>query len=247
MSPKVTASAPRFAVRRARVADAADMVRLMGEPEVFPGLLQMPLPSEGMWRARLEAFDAGDKPDLHLVAEHAGQVVGSAGLHPAPQLRRRHTAMLGISVASAWQGQGVGSLLMQALCDYADGWAQVLPSNSRSSPTTLGLWRCTSALAFGKKGAMWPTPCAMGCMPTCLPWRGCIPARRPWRGRRHERHARLWCCRGTGLWHLGPARRPRWCSCRMGINPAHPCCGWAMPMAGGQLAGLKPLCVNSGS
>jgi putative acetyltransferase len=126
MSPNVTASEPRFAVRRARVADAADMVRLMGEPEVFPGLLQLPLPSEGMWRARLEAFDAGDKPDLHLVAEHAGQVVGSAGLHPAPQLRRRHTAMLGISVASAWQGQGVGSALMQALCDYADGWAQVL-------------------------------------------------------------------------------------------------------------------------
>jgi putative acetyltransferase len=53
-------------------------------------------------------------------------MVGSAALHPAPQLRRRHVAMLGISVAADAQGQGVGRALMQALCDYADGWAHIL-------------------------------------------------------------------------------------------------------------------------
>jgi putative acetyltransferase len=41
-------------------------------------------------------------------------------------LRRRHAMMLGISVAKAAQGQGVGSALMAALCDYADRWLGTL-------------------------------------------------------------------------------------------------------------------------
>jgi putative acetyltransferase len=43
-----------------------------------------------------------------------------------PQVRRRHAAVLGISVLPEAQGRGVGAALMQALCDYADGWAQIL-------------------------------------------------------------------------------------------------------------------------
>ncbi len=33
---------------------------------------------------------------------------------------------LGIAVASGVQGQGVGTALMKAMCDYADHWAGVL-------------------------------------------------------------------------------------------------------------------------
>lgn len=117
---------PLIHVRRARPADAAAFTRLMGEPGVYANLMQLPLPSEELWRKRLETLAEPDRPDLQLVAEIDGQVVGSAGLHPAPQLRRRHAAVLGISVATAAQGQGVGGALMQALCRYADGWGQLL-------------------------------------------------------------------------------------------------------------------------
>ncbi|MBC7941259.1 MAG: GNAT family N-acetyltransferase, partial [Chitinophagaceae bacterium] len=82
-----------------------------------------------MWRARLETQDAAGPigaGDLHVVAERDGRVIGSAGLHPVDRLRRRHAAMMGISVARDAQGQGVGQALMQAVCDYADGWAQIL-------------------------------------------------------------------------------------------------------------------------
>lgn len=111
-------------VRRASPDDAADFARLMGDPEVFGNLMQLPLPSTEQWRQRL-AHPSG--PDaLQVVAVRAGTVLGSAGLHPVERLRRRHCAMLGISVARAAQGQGVGTELMRALCDYADNWAQIL-------------------------------------------------------------------------------------------------------------------------
>jgi putative acetyltransferase len=98
----------------------------MGHPEVYAATLQLPLPSEAMWRQRIEAMAAPDRTDLQLVAELEGRVVGCAGLHPAPQLRRRHAAILGICVAPEAQGRGVGRALMQGLCDYADGWGQLL-------------------------------------------------------------------------------------------------------------------------
>ncbi len=112
-------------VRRACPGDAADFARLMGDVEVFANLMQLPLPSEAQWRQRLEA-QLGDANLLHVVAVRGGRVVGSAGLHPSDRLRRRHTAMLGISIAVEAQGQGVGRRLMDALCDYADNWAQIL-------------------------------------------------------------------------------------------------------------------------
>lgn len=113
-------------IRRARPADAADMARQMAHPEVYSFLMQLPLPSEEMWRARLEGFAAPDRADVIFVAEMGGRVVGSAGLHPAPQLRRRHVAQLGISVSPEAQRQGVGRALMQTLCDYAERWAHIL-------------------------------------------------------------------------------------------------------------------------
>ena len=113
-------------VRRARPADAADIARMMASPAIYANLMQLPLASEEHWRKRLDAQNDPDRADLHLVAELNGQVVGSAGLHPAPQLRRRHVAMMGISVSPEAQGRGVGRSLLQVLCDYADGWGHIL-------------------------------------------------------------------------------------------------------------------------
>lgn len=117
---------PTITLRRSTTADAAAMARIMGDPEVQPNLLQLPYTSEEIWHQRLVDNNMPGKTDMNLVAEIDGLVVGSAGLHPMPQMRRRHAAMLGISVASAWQGQGVGKALMQALCEHADNWAQIL-------------------------------------------------------------------------------------------------------------------------
>ncbi|MBX3622428.1 MAG: GNAT family N-acetyltransferase [Rhizobacter sp.] len=114
-------------VRRTALKDAAAIARIMGDPGVYPGLMQPPYTDEDLWRARLAETLAPGKPDLLLCAELHGEVVGSCGLHPAHgALRRRHALMLGISVLPEAQGRGVGSALMQAMCDYADGWAGAL-------------------------------------------------------------------------------------------------------------------------
>ncbi|MCW5630419.1 MAG: GNAT family N-acetyltransferase, partial [Rhodoferax sp.] len=89
---------PPLSIRRATPDDAPAYVAMMSDPQVFGGLMQMPYPSEAQWRQRLEANDSGGV-ELSIVAERDGDVLGGAGLHPAgQQVRRRHVAMIGISV-----------------------------------------------------------------------------------------------------------------------------------------------------
>jgi putative acetyltransferase len=135
-SEEITSNLPRSAtrrdqapitVRRASVADAAAYARIMGHPEVLPGLLQVPYTNESLWAARLAQTAEPGKLDLFLVAELDGQVAGNVGLHPAmPLPRRRHAAHLGMAVDRAHWGQGVGSALLGAVCDYADNWGHYL-------------------------------------------------------------------------------------------------------------------------
>ncbi|MDQ2779874.1 MAG: GNAT family N-acetyltransferase [Pseudomonadota bacterium] len=114
-------------LRRATVQDAAAFARLMGDPTVYSATMQLPYASEEVWHQRLTDNLLPTRAlDMLLVAEHEGNLVGSAGLHPQLQSRRRHAAMLGITVVGEAQGRGVGRALMQALCDQADGWAGLL-------------------------------------------------------------------------------------------------------------------------
>lgn len=118
-------------LRRASVDDAAAFARILGDPAVYPNLMQVPYADEAFWRQRLGENTAPGRNDLILVAERmtegGAEVVGSAGLHPLSLLpRQRHGAMIGISVATEAQRQGVGTALIQALCDFADRWMQVL-------------------------------------------------------------------------------------------------------------------------
>ena len=116
-------------LRRAKASDAAAIAEQFADPDVYGGTLQLPYPSEELWAQRL----AGNNPpapgsnEMVLAALIDDKPVGLGGLHPVgPAVRRRHVMSLGLTVAKAHQGQGVGHALMTALVDYADNWAQVL-------------------------------------------------------------------------------------------------------------------------
>jgi putative acetyltransferase len=110
-------------IRRVRTTDAEGMARLMGDPDTFGNLLQLPYPSVEAWRTRLAEWDQPGRTDLLLVAEADGALVGNAGLNPVGNaVRRRHAMGLGITVAKEWHRRGVGSQLMASLLDAADRW-----------------------------------------------------------------------------------------------------------------------------
>ena len=110
-------------IRRAEPSDYEAMAESLGDPQVYPGTLQLPHPSREMWRKRLAEFPDGD---ILLMAEVDGKVVGHAGLHAVGASRRRsHAMMLGMSVSGAWQGKGVGTALLKETLAFADGWLNV--------------------------------------------------------------------------------------------------------------------------
>lgn len=123
-------------VRAARPDDAAAHARIMREPSVVWGTLQVPTGGEALWRQRLE----GNEPATlrALVAEAEGEVVGTAGLHlrGAPFA---HVGEIGMSVAEAFQARGVGRALLEAVVALGEGWLglsrielEVYPDNLRA-------------------------------------------------------------------------------------------------------------------
>jgi L-phenylalanine/L-methionine N-acetyltransferase len=107
-------------IRRVEPADYKAVQQVHAQPNALRGTLQLPFPSEEMWKKRLEGM--GDEM-YALVACVEGEVVAMAGLNLFPKSpRRRHVGYVGLAVHDKWQAKGVGTALMQALIDLADKW-----------------------------------------------------------------------------------------------------------------------------
>lgn len=109
-------------VRGQEPEDSDAVGRLLIQPGVIPGTLQVPFTPLASRRAAADSVT----PDHHrFVAEVDGRVVGSIGLVVNPRPRRRHTADLGMAVDQDHQGQGVGTALLAAAVDLADQWLNI--------------------------------------------------------------------------------------------------------------------------
>ncbi|HEU4766956.1 MAG TPA: GNAT family N-acetyltransferase [Pyrinomonadaceae bacterium] len=106
-------------IRRAEPDDCDAVYEMFTSPQVYVGTLQLPYPSREYWRKRI----AEGEGCYYLVAVSGEHVIGMVSVDTFPHIpRRRHAGHIGISVAEAWQGKGVGNALMHAGIDLADKW-----------------------------------------------------------------------------------------------------------------------------
>ncbi|MEE9100630.1 MULTISPECIES: GNAT family N-acetyltransferase [Pseudomonas] len=95
------------------------LTALYNDPAVARQVLQMPYQAPELWRKRLSQ---DSERQVTLVALHQDEVVGSASLEQSPRVRRSHCGAIGMGVAVAWQGRGLGTRLLAELLEVADNW-----------------------------------------------------------------------------------------------------------------------------
>jgi L-phenylalanine/L-methionine N-acetyltransferase len=107
-------------IRRLEPNDYEAMQKIFAGPKVVWGTLQLPFPSIEIWRNRI----AEVPNDMFRLAAMAGtEMAGQLDLFTSPNHpRRRHAGQIGMAVRDDFQGQGVGSALMQAATVLADNW-----------------------------------------------------------------------------------------------------------------------------
>jgi L-phenylalanine/L-methionine N-acetyltransferase len=110
-------------IRHPEPSDYEGMQKIFTGPKVIRGTLQLPYPSAEMWRKRLEEH----RDDvINLVACDGDEIVGQLYIQALTRPRRKHVGQIGMAVRDDYQGQGVGTALMQAAVDMADNWLNLL-------------------------------------------------------------------------------------------------------------------------
>ncbi|MCV2885910.1 GNAT family N-acetyltransferase [Aestuariibacter sp. AA17] len=108
-----------ISIRHSTKHDAETLMALYAEPQNYANTLQLPFPNLQKW----ESFAENASPNFYsLVAEVDGQVVGQIGLDVFTSPRRKHVGNIGMGVLAQWQGKGIGSALLEAMCDLAFNW-----------------------------------------------------------------------------------------------------------------------------
>jgi putative acetyltransferase len=108
-------------IRSIEPSDYEAVQHVYAAPKVIWGTLQMPFLSAEQWRKRLAEPPEGFFSLVACVDNN--EVTGHLGLHTFPHRpRRRHVGQIGMAVRDDWQGQGVGTALMQAAVELADKW-----------------------------------------------------------------------------------------------------------------------------
>jgi putative acetyltransferase len=111
-------------IRRIESSDFEAMYKVFTGSKVISGTLQLPFPSIDVWRKRIAEPQDGQYRLAAMVGE---ELAGQLDIHTFPNHpRRKHAGQIGMAVRDDFQGQGVGTALLQAATDMADNWLNIL-------------------------------------------------------------------------------------------------------------------------
>jgi RimJ/RimL family protein N-acetyltransferase len=110
-------------IREAQPQDAAELLDYLQSVFAEPGINLITEPDEFSFTLEGEIQFVTDMAaaanSLYLVAEHNRVIIGQLTLKGGKKRAIRHSAILGITVAKEWRGQGVGRQLMETTIAYA--------------------------------------------------------------------------------------------------------------------------------
>ena len=113
-------------IRCAQPHDAANLlayIRSVAEETEFFVVQPDEFPTTEQERQWIQEH-VNDPGKLALVAEVAGEIIGSLSFENGPFRRMSHTGTFGVSVSRDWRGKGIGTAMLETLL----GWAQANPS-----------------------------------------------------------------------------------------------------------------------
>ena len=123
MTGETPSDGKKILIREAQPEDAEYLVAYMNhmaaEPNIHivntTGEFKLTPAQEAVFIQNIKNADNS----VFMVADAAGEIVGTVLLRGGERKAERHTAVLGISVANGWRGRGIGGLLMGAVLEWA--------------------------------------------------------------------------------------------------------------------------------
>lgn len=113
----------RVLIREAQPEDAAALIAYFRRIFAEPGINLITEADEFASTVEMESRFIRDMARasncLFLVAEVGGDLVGQLTLEGAKRRNVRHTAVLGITIAAEWRGQGIGRRLIERAIEWA--------------------------------------------------------------------------------------------------------------------------------
>ena len=142
-------------IRRATPDDAGPVLDYLkvvgGESDNLTFGPEGPGLSEAEEREYLARAAASDNA-LVLLALHEGTIVGSLSFEGGLRPRTRHTGELGICVARAFIGNGIGRALLEALIEWAEEGGIIRKLNLRTRLDNTGAIRLYERLGWVAEG-----------------------------------------------------------------------------------------------
>lgn len=145
-----------YTIRPLEPRDAEDFAALRRIPAVYDTMLAVPSETDAFWTDTLAAPD----PDFHnfvaVATDGCGgeRLIGCAGVQVMGTPRKRHRGSVGIMVHPDYQGQGVGTALMEAVLDLADRWLMLVRLELDAFPDNAAALHLYEKLGFTREGIL---------------------------------------------------------------------------------------------